>query len=126
GLEVVGLQDANADADAIELDERALEWLTTCVLDVIARGEAVESAALLFLLRRYAATDRRDLGDALGSALAVALSRPSAAIVEDRAGWLTLFAETSALSHDERLAAAAGDLVSDLRSDWSKTNQVDQ
>jgi hypothetical protein len=108
------------------LDRRTLEWLTTCVLDAIARGEAVESTALLFLLRRYVATDRRDLGDALGSALAMALSRSANSTVEDRAGWLTLFAETSALSNDERIAAAAADLVSDLRSEWSKTNQVDE
>jgi uncharacterized protein YyaL (SSP411 family) len=108
------------------LDEPTLEWLTTCVLDAITEGEAVESAALLFLLRRYVATDRRDLGDALGSALATALSRPANRTVEDRAGWLTLFAETSALSNDERIVAAAADLVSDLRSEWSRTNQVDE
>jgi hypothetical protein len=109
------------------------ESITDAVLAVLARARAGEAdavpgpAALTFLLRRYLASDRSDLRDALGEALAPALARAEA---ETRtlacAAWLTLFAETSAISDDDRLATAAGALIGDLRSAWPSTDVVEQ
>ena len=109
-----------------DLDQDAIEWLTTRVLEAVVEAEHVEPMALLYLLRRYAATDRGDLRDALGHALASALARAAADPPDDRARWLTLFTETTAISDDERLLAAAGALVSSLREEWTAAREVDR
>jgi uncharacterized protein YyaL (SSP411 family) len=105
-------------AAASEEDRRVLDWLTATIVDAIAEEEELEPSALLFLLRRYTATDRRDLGDALGRALAAGLSRFKAADLHDRAVWLVVFGETAALSDDARVLAAAAELAADLRAAW--------
>ena len=107
-----------------------LDTLASVVLDAVVRdtdGTAVTPAALTFLLHEYRATDRPDLGDGLGQALAVALDRYATDVtVVERAGWLTLFVETLAIADDERLRAAVEDLLWQLRSAWSVTTQVDE
>jgi hypothetical protein len=108
-----------------DLDRDAIEWLTTRVLGAVVETERVEATSLLFLLRRYVATDRSDLRDALGESLASALACATDP-ADDRAGWLTLFAETAAISDDERLPAAAADLVSGLRAGWHAAIEVDR
>jgi hypothetical protein len=90
------------------------------VLEAIARDDAVDAFALLFLLRRFQATGRDDLNDALGIALASALARhTSDSSTFDRAAWLQLFAEATSVSDDERLAEATRALMVSLRGDWN-------
>jgi hypothetical protein len=107
-----------------------LESLTAVVLDALARGRAADAvpgpAALTFLLRRYLASDHGDLRDALGEALAPAFARAEAETrTLECAAWLTLFAEASAISDDDRLPAAAGALIADLRGAWPSTDVVE-
>lgn len=100
--------------------EAALEWIVDRVLGALAGGEPVSPAGLTLLLRRYAATGRADLGDALGSALARALDRATSPD-RPKAGqseWLGVFVEAAAISEDERLPAAAAALVAALRRSW--------
>jgi hypothetical protein len=90
--------------------------LEACVLDTLARGEALDASALLFLLRRYRATPNDDLAEAVGRALAVALdARDREAPVVERSAWLAVFVEASGLSDDGRLRDAIADLVTGLR-----------
>jgi len=78
-----------------------------------------EAAALIFLLRHFAATDRDEIRETLGQALTSALaSHEHESSVAGRAAWLSLFREAAALSDDERLGAAAAGLVASLRRDW--------
>lgn len=104
----------------------AIEWLTDLVLQATSRGEAVSPAALTLLLRRYAATGRAEVGDALGSALAGALDAQSRAGVDAsrRPDWLALFAEAVLLTPDERLPAAVGTLATALRGEWPSGGTV--
>jgi hypothetical protein len=115
-----------------------LEALTASVLEAVAAAvNSVNSAdtagaagihpvSLTFLLRRYRATDAADLRDALGPALALALSRDRAAhSIHERAAWLTLFAEALALSDDDRLRAEAGELISSLMHDCAAATSID-
>jgi uncharacterized protein YyaL (SSP411 family) len=90
--------------------------LTATVLDAIAAGAPVDATALTFLLRQYVADAaeplRERVADSLGPALAIALERyVDAESVGERAAWLTLFSDASALSEDDRLRAAACELV---------------
>src|SRR6185436_8718017 len=105
-----------------------LDAITTRVLDALVNEEhvdAVDAGSLTFLLRQYLGTDRQDLRDALGSALASALehaaSEPSAG---GRAAWLTLFSEVAAIAEDERIIAVIGELVASLRAEWPSANGV--
>lgn len=105
----------------------ALEMITSAVLDAIARGAPVDAVGLTFLLRQYQATDRDDLRDSLGPALAAALTRH----LDDqttigRAAWLTLFHDAAALSDDERLREAGGQLVAALAREWPAGTSVDE
>lgn len=88
---------------------------------------AIEPAGLTFLLRQYLSTDREDLRDALGGALAQALaSAATEPTVIGRAAWLALFVEVAALADDERILAAVGELVGGLRADWPAMTRVDE
>ena len=102
-----------------------LDLLAARLVDAAARDEPLGATALTFLLRHYLATGREGLGDAVGIALAGALA--SGAVEHDvtaRAEWLTLFAEATALSDDERLLAAAGALLGGLREEWPSAMHV--
>jgi len=97
---------------------------------VVLRGlveRPPEAAALMLLLRHFAATDRDEIREMLGQALTSALaSYEHESSVEGRAAWLSLFRAAAALSDDERLGAAAGSLVAGLRREWrSKTSVAD-
>jgi uncharacterized protein YyaL (SSP411 family) len=101
------------------MEGAALERITGTVLSALAGGEAIGAEALMFLLRRYGATDRVDLRGALEPALAAGLERQALAItVRERAAWLALFAEAITLSADARLLEAATLLVAALQRDW--------
>jgi hypothetical protein len=105
-----------------------LDAITTRVLEALGREDsvdAVDATTLTFLLRQYLSTDRQDLREALGSALASALehaaSEPTAA---GRAAWLTLFADVTAIAEDERIVAVIGTLVASLRAEWPAASGV--
>src|SRR6185295_5322438 len=87
----------------------------------------VDAGSLTFLLRQYLSTDRQDLRDALGTALAGALehasSEPAAGA---RAAWVMLFAEVAAIAEDDRIVAAVGELVAGLRAEWPASRGVDE
>ncbi len=96
------------------------------ILRALARGTPPTPAALRFLLRRYGASLRADLGDRLGRALAVALGLAAAATTTiDRAAWLLLLGEASRVSADDRMAPAVGALVDALANEWGARLPVD-
>lgn len=102
------------------VDDAAVEQIVRSVLDAIGRGEAESPPDLLLLLRRYVATGRPELSEALGTALARALDRcTSPDRREDRSSeWLAVFVEAAAISQDERLPAAAASIVESMRRSW--------
>jgi len=94
-----------------------LDAIAARVLENIARDEASPSD-LVFLLRHYSASERDDIADALGEALAAALGQYALEpTVEGRASWLSLFCAAIECSDDERLQSAAGFLIGSLRRD---------
>ena len=108
-----------------DLDRAAIEWITDVVVAAIQRGDPFDADALRFLLRRYCATDRADLRDALEPGLAYGLRcQAAAATIDERAAWLTLFAEAAAISDDDRLQAAGADLIAALRREWGRVADV--
>lgn len=107
-----------------------LDAITARVLDALVRDEqatAIDAGSLTFLLRQYLSTDRQDLRDALGTALAAALehaaSEPSSS---GRAAWVILFAEVAAIAEDDRIVAAVGELVASLRAEWPASRGVEE
>jgi uncharacterized protein YyaL (SSP411 family) len=109
-----------------------LEALTAGVVEAVtaavdhADAAGIDPISLTFLLRRYRATDAADLRDALGPALALALSLDHTGhSVPARAAWLTLFAEALALSDDERLRAAVDELIASLMRDGAAATSID-
>jgi len=109
------------------MDCAAIDWTTDVVVGALARDEAIDPLALMFLLRCYAATDRDDLRHALEPALARGLERSARADAPDeRARWLMLFAEAFDLSGDGRLPGAASELIAALRRDWGQSADVDR
>jgi uncharacterized protein YyaL (SSP411 family) len=103
-----------------------LDAITTRVLAALERDEPVDAIALTFLLREYLATDRADLRDGLGAALADALAQADAEpTVAGRAAWLTLFTEVAAVADDERIVEAAAALIASLRAAWPATTRLD-
>ncbi len=101
------------------MDGRAIEWLTELALQAAASEAAITPAGVTLLLRRYLATGRADVRDALGPALGYAIdacppSEAHAALAE----WLFVFVEACTFSEDERVTAAAESLIATLRSGW--------
>jgi hypothetical protein len=97
----------------------ALDAVAARILDAIAQGEPAPPDATVFLLRHYVTSERDDLREPLGTALAQALeaaSRDTSPLA--RAAWLTLFVEAAAIADDERILQAARALVDGLRADW--------
>lgn len=99
------------------MDRAAIERTTEVVLRAIGNDESLSAPALTFMLRRYAATERDDIREALEAALTRAVEQPQPT-GPDRAQWLILFAEASAASSDDRLRTIAVTLVDSLRHDW--------
>jgi hypothetical protein len=101
------------------VDGRAIEWLTELALQAAASEASITPAGVTLLLRRYLATGRSDVRDALGPALGYAIdacapSEAHAALAE----WLFVFVEACTFSEDERVMAAAESLIATLRSGW--------
>jgi hypothetical protein len=116
---MAGLQEVKAGLQE-GLDASVLEWLTAGVLDALSRDEPVGPVALTFLLGRYAATDREDVGEALGHALAAAVeSAPSVSGLAERTAWTLLFAHAARVSDDPRVRDAATSGVGQLSVPWS-------
>jgi hypothetical protein len=114
-LGVTGLQEVKAGLHE-DLDASVLEWLTARILDALSRGEPVGPTALTFLLGRYAATNREDVSEALGQALAAALEEvPSASELVEQTAWTLLFAHAAHVSDDTRVRDAARSGVEQLR-----------
>ena len=110
----------------LRLDASGIEWITGRVLEAVVRHQTLEPAALTFLLRRYGATHRDDLRDALDPALdRAAAGVPRLEASEDRAGWLVVFGEAAAMSDAASLRKAAADLISHLRREWPTSTLVD-
>ncbi len=108
------------------MDWAAVEWFTDTVVAALTRGEPVDATALTFLLRRYRATGRADVCDALEPALAQAIGRHAEdGTTIERAAWLTTFSEAAALSSDERIQNAAEQLATALRCEWGRASEVD-
>ena len=96
-----------------------LDAIAARILDAIAQGEPASPDATMFLLRHYVTSERDDLREPLGTALAEALeaaSRDTSPLA--RAAWLTLFVEAAAIADDERILQSAGAIVDGLRADW--------
>lgn len=106
------------------MDDEAIEWVTERVVAALACGTRVGPVALTFLLRRYVAAARPEIGELLEPALACALDEWPACGLAERAAWLVLFAEALDLSDDERLTAAAADLAATLAADASVAGSV--
>jgi hypothetical protein len=108
------------------LDAGTLESITERVREGVAHQETVSAIALIFLLRRYGATRRDDLRAALEPALDwVASELPRFECSDDRAAWLTVFAEAAAMSDSAALRDAAVGLVSRARTEWRTATTVD-
>jgi hypothetical protein len=116
---MAALQDIGGGARRAE----AIEWITARVVESLHVDVALDPSALLFLLRQYRATDRADLAEALGPALARALDASTGRSNRDPE-WLTLFTEASAASEDPRLPAAVVDLVAALRQEWGRQHGI--
>lgn len=104
--------------------ELAIDDVTGAVLRALARAETPTSAALTLLLRRFAATTRDDVREALEPALARGLDVCQASKPVERPGWLSLFVEAATASEDARLLEAAADLIEDIRDEWGRRTEV--
>jgi hypothetical protein len=103
-----------------------LDRLAADVLRVLTDGAAATPDALSFLLRRYGASGRADVRDALEPALATALNQPFATLPpRDRAAWLPVFVDAAALVDDARVPAAVASLTESLRDDFAAVTRVD-
>jgi hypothetical protein len=100
--------------------------VTARVVAAVSGDEPIDAATATLLLRRYVETDAAVLRDAVGMALARALT---AAAADDtmlgRAGWLMLLVEATAISDDERLRPAVEGLVAASRTQWSGHSRID-
>jgi hypothetical protein len=105
-----------------------LAAITTRVLEAVAGEDpvdTVDAATLTFLLRQYLSTDRQDLREALGAALASALEHAAGEpSTGGRAAWLTLFVEVASIAEDARIVAVIGELVASLRAEWPAASGV--
>jgi hypothetical protein len=102
------------------LDAGVMESLTACLLAVLARDEPVGPVALTFLLERYAATNRQDVGEALGRALAAAVENaPTVGATAERTAWTRVFGHAARVSDDPRVRHAATSGVEQLSARWT-------
>jgi hypothetical protein len=108
------------------MDWGAIEAITDDIVAAVPSREMVDALALTFLLRRYRATGRSDVCNALEPALARALERH---VLEEsttqRAAWLGVFSEAATLSADERIHDAGDALAVELVKEWGRESSVD-
>ena len=87
------------------MEDPAPEWIADALLNSLTSGRASPSA-VLFLLRRYVASGRDDLRNAIEAGLTDGLDAfPSEPDPRKRCQWLGVFAEAAAVSDDERIVA---------------------
>jgi hypothetical protein len=104
-----------------------IEAAAARAVDAVRREDAIDAAVPALLLRRYLASGRPELGDALGLALAQALTRAAAEpTVIGRAAWLRLFVEATAVADDDRILPAVGELLGLLRAEWPSQTRIDE
>jgi hypothetical protein len=108
------------------MDWDAIESITDDIVATVPSDEVLDAIALTFLLRRYRATGRSDVCDALEPALALALDRHVLdETTTQRAAWLGAFSEAAALSEDERIHDAGNALAAELAREWGRESAVD-
>jgi len=104
-----------------------LDIIAARAADAIAREELVDAAVPSFLLRLYLSTDLTELYEALGVALAQALTLAAGdTTVLGRSAWLTLLVEATAVADDERILPAAVELIAALRAAWPAQSRIDE
>jgi hypothetical protein len=87
----------------------------------------VDAAVPAFLLHCYLATDQTELGEALGLALAQALTLAAEdTTVLGRSAWLTLLVEATAIADDERIPPVMVELIAALRARWPAQSRIDE
>jgi uncharacterized protein YyaL (SSP411 family) len=102
-----------------------IDQVTSRLLETIGRGDRDDPIVLRFFLRRFRATGRDDLRDALEPALARALDQHAGDVaMRRRAEWLTLFAEAATVSDDERMREAAGELLAAVSRCWRSATTI--
>src|SRR5262245_58932768 len=107
------------------MDWETIESITDDVVATLAHEDVVDAVALTFLLRRYRATGRSDVCEALEPALARALKYHSLDdTTSNRAAWLAAFSEVASLSNDERIHIAGDALADELRRNWGRDTLV--
>jgi hypothetical protein len=108
------------------MDWDAIESITDHIVATVPSQDLLDALALTFLLRRYRATGRSDVCNALEPALARALERDVLdETTTQRAGWLTVFSEAATLSADERIHHAGNTLAAELVRKWGQESAVD-
>jgi uncharacterized protein YyaL (SSP411 family) len=96
-----------------------LEQVAARAAAAIVAAEPIDAAVPMLLLRCYLDTGTKELGDALGLALAEALAQASTDVVTTRrAAWLTLLVEATGVADDERILPAVEQLVVALQATW--------
>jgi hypothetical protein len=107
------------------MDWDALESITDDIVAIVPGGDVLDALALTFLLRRYRATGRGDLCNALEPALALALERHALdETTAKRAAWLAVFSEAATLSADERIRHVGTRLAAKLMREWGRESAV--
>lgn len=102
-----------------------LDAVASRIVRAIANGSPASPDDARFLLREYLASGRDDVRDALGLALAHALTAAASTAdasdrlsIAERSAWLIVLVEAAGIADDDRVVAAAGDLVRRLRAAW--------
>jgi uncharacterized protein YyaL (SSP411 family) len=104
----------------VSLDRAVLDELTQSALRSLSRHDSPAPSVVRLLLRGYFDTGREEVADALGPALAQGLELAGTADdLESQARWLDVFIDAAALSEDDRLRAAADDLIAAQRRLWA-------
>jgi uncharacterized protein YyaL (SSP411 family) len=85
------------------VDDSALEWIADATAGALTDGDT-SASAVLFLLRRYAASGREQWRDAIELGLTGGLvAFPGERDPRTRCQWLGVFAEAAAMSDDEQI-----------------------
>jgi hypothetical protein len=110
------------DPRIAELDEIAAR-----AIEAVARETVADAAVPLFLVRRYLSSEGDGVRDALGLALAQALSHAATdETVIGRAGWLALLAEAATVADDERMVPAVAELIDGFHRAWPRMTRLSE
>jgi hypothetical protein len=104
---------------------RVIDRLADAALTSVTSLSGPSPAMITLLLRRYVATGREDLRDAVGAALARAMHDASCTADRDeRSEWLALLLEAVAFSEDARLRATSDAIAQALTRGWPGAGAV--